>query len=211
MARTAAASGEQRPNLRHAQRLSTRRLLVLAASDLFKSQGFAGTSVDDIAKAAGTTRATFYLHFKGKADVIRELVESTSLEAAEFIVRLRAAVRDGHRPAIHAWLDSAFEFWKDARHTSQAEEEAAALHPQIRMARSRSFEAGVDAIIGGLTDAQRADPSDRRVRAVLAYSQLQNLFHRWIRVGWDVERQAVLEVMTDMWMAALGSPSDGIA
>jgi hypothetical protein len=40
------------------------------------------------------------------------------------------------------------------------------------------------------------------VRAVLAYSQLQTVFHRWMRVGWDIDREESLEVMTDMWMQA---------
>jgi hypothetical protein len=47
-----------------------------------------------------------------------------------------------------------------------------------------------------------SDEAGRQARALLAYSQLQNLFHRWIRTGWEVDRDLVLEVMTDMWRAA---------
>jgi hypothetical protein len=35
------------------------------------------------------------------------------------------------------------------------------------------------------------------------YSQLQNVFHRWMRVGWEADRGEMLKVMTAMWMAAL--------
>ena len=37
--------------------------------------GFAGTSIDDILKSAGLTKGAFFHHFKGKADLARELVE----------------------------------------------------------------------------------------------------------------------------------------
>jgi len=39
------------------------------------AQGFAGTSIDDILKAAGLTKGAFFHHFKGKGDLARELVE----------------------------------------------------------------------------------------------------------------------------------------
>ncbi len=50
-------------NLRAAQKQLTRRLLLDSGLELFKSKGYAATTVDDIAKAAGTTRVTFYAYF----------------------------------------------------------------------------------------------------------------------------------------------------
>jgi len=198
---------DSRPaNLRDAQKQSTRKLLIESAASLFQSQGFAATSIDDIARSAGATRATFYLHFKTKADVIDELVEGISTEAAALTDQLVDAVRAGDRQSIHAWLSTAFDFWELVRNTSKAEEEAAMLHPQVSKARARSFDRGVTAIVTGLEQAGRWDATGRQVRGVLAYSQLQNLFHRWLRVGWDVDRSEILEVMTDMWLAAFGTP-----
>jgi hypothetical protein len=48
--------------LRAAQKRMTRELLLAQALELFESKGYAATTVDDIAAAAGTTRQTFYLH-----------------------------------------------------------------------------------------------------------------------------------------------------
>ena len=63
--------------LRRQQRDFTRQKLVDAARELFKRNGTRGTSIDDIAKAAGTSRATFYAHFTDKQDVIREFANGT--------------------------------------------------------------------------------------------------------------------------------------
>ncbi|MFI7496689.1 TetR/AcrR family transcriptional regulator [Kocuria sp. M4R2S49] len=60
--------------LREAQKQTTRQLLLDKGPELFGTKGYAGTTIDDIAVAAGTTRATFCLHFPWKADLVRSLV-----------------------------------------------------------------------------------------------------------------------------------------
>ncbi|MFD0474935.1 TetR family transcriptional regulator [Nonomuraea thailandensis] len=45
--------------LREAQKEMTRKLLLDSGVELFVSKGYAATTVDDIASAAGTTRVTF--------------------------------------------------------------------------------------------------------------------------------------------------------
>ncbi len=49
---------------------STRQRLIEAAFELFESQGFGATSVDDITARAGTGRSTFFRHFPSKEDVV---------------------------------------------------------------------------------------------------------------------------------------------
>jgi len=53
----------------------TRERILTAAEELVMAKGFAGTSIDDILKSAGLTKGAFFHHFKGKADLARELVE----------------------------------------------------------------------------------------------------------------------------------------
>lgn len=51
---------------RDAQKAATRKRLQASAVELFHSHGFDGTSVADIAAAAGVTERTFYRHFPSK-------------------------------------------------------------------------------------------------------------------------------------------------
>jgi len=55
------------------------------------------------------------------------------------------------------------------------------------------------AIEEGLDRAGRFDSGTRRIRAVLAFGQLEYLAKRWLRVGWVVDRETCLQILTDSW------------
>lgn len=186
--------------LREHQRAETRRLFIEAAAACFEERGYAGTSVDNIARAAGATRATFYLHFSGKADVINELLATVAEETLPVHTRLSDAVAIGTREALRQWLDSAFDFWVEIAALMRAQDEAATLHPEVGQVRDEIFNSGVAAVVAGLERAGRGYPRTRQARGTLAYGQLQALCHRWLRRGWDTDRTVTLEVMTDVWM-----------
>src|SRR3954462_15259686 len=48
--------------------------IVLAAKDLFTSQGFGATSMDAIARTANVSKATLYAHFDGKEELFAAIV-----------------------------------------------------------------------------------------------------------------------------------------
>ncbi len=74
---------------------ATRRALLDAATGLFAERGYAGTSVEDIARAARVTRGALYHHFAGKRDVFEAVFEE--LETAT-IPRLLPAEGAGEHP-----------------------------------------------------------------------------------------------------------------
>jgi AcrR family transcriptional regulator len=53
----------------------TRARILDVARDLFAAQGYAGTSIRDIAERVDITKAALYYHFPGKADILLALVE----------------------------------------------------------------------------------------------------------------------------------------
>lgn len=50
--------------------------LITAASELFYSQGLRAVSVDKVIERAGTTKVTFYRHFKSKDDLVVAYLEN---------------------------------------------------------------------------------------------------------------------------------------
>lgn len=54
----------------------TRERILEAALGLFSTQGYEATSVGAIAKKAGISRASFYRYFRGKRDVLLDLLSS---------------------------------------------------------------------------------------------------------------------------------------
>ena len=51
-----------------------RENIVSAASVLFMENGIAAASMDDIAKAAGYSKATLYVYFENKEEIVSILV-----------------------------------------------------------------------------------------------------------------------------------------
>ena len=55
-------------------RSGTRDQILSIARRLFVDQGYAGTSIGDLARELGTTTAALYYHFPSKADILAELL-----------------------------------------------------------------------------------------------------------------------------------------
>ncbi len=61
----------------------TRQQLLAAAQDLFLSQGFVGTTIQQLADAAGISKGAVYLHFRSKTDVMIGLLDDLACEVIE--------------------------------------------------------------------------------------------------------------------------------
>lgn len=59
---------------RSARKVQTRRRIMNAASELFAEKGYGGTSIDEIAEAAGVSKGTIFYNFKNKADLFEQLL-----------------------------------------------------------------------------------------------------------------------------------------
>jgi AcrR family transcriptional regulator len=64
------------PSLREDLKRHTRTRLETATVQMLRRHGFRAMTVDQIARAAGTTRTTFYQYFKSKGDLIHFLQEA---------------------------------------------------------------------------------------------------------------------------------------
>ncbi len=62
-----------------------RENIVSAASTLFMERGIAAASMDDIAKAAGYSKATLYVYFKNKEEIVGILVLNSMKKLYDYI------------------------------------------------------------------------------------------------------------------------------
>ncbi len=86
-----------RPSLRERKKQQTRAAIINQAVELFNSQGFYNTSIDDIADAADVSRGTFFNYFGYKEAVVvefgRDLMVSLTAQVDEQIVGEMSAER----------------------------------------------------------------------------------------------------------------------
>jgi AcrR family transcriptional regulator len=68
-----ADGGQRRASYQRARSHETKRALVQAAMALWRTNGYAKTTVADICRAAGVSRALFYFYFPAKEDVLFEV------------------------------------------------------------------------------------------------------------------------------------------
>jgi AcrR family transcriptional regulator len=64
------AAHSRRPSAAGRPRSSSREMIAEAAAELFLEQTYAGTTVDDIARRAGVSRATFFNYVGAKSDLL---------------------------------------------------------------------------------------------------------------------------------------------
>lgn len=88
--------------------LERREQILRAAEQVIGEQGFSAASIADITRTAGTALGTFYIYFKSKEEIFRELVlemgQLTRTMVAEAIARAPnrlEAEREGLRAFLH--------------------------------------------------------------------------------------------------------------
>lgn len=190
--------------LRKQQKNYTRQRLIEVARDLFIKQGIQDTGIDDIAKAAGTSRATVYTHFGGKTEIIRELVaelwETSQALCADF-----GALKEWSRPAVRAWVASVF-----ARHDAFAEStrmvmrEAPSAIMNDTHVRLRSY---AEAITSNQALWVHFTHEEAQRRATILIIQLFRCMWNYQNGLWGTELEPLIDSLTDIWLASLQAPS----
>ncbi|MBX6387825.1 MAG: TetR/AcrR family transcriptional regulator [Frankia sp.] len=199
--------------LREAQKQLTRRLLLESGLELFKTKGYAATTVDDIATAAGTTRVTFYAYFPSRADLMKALIDeqlnavlqrSRSAEHGSTAQDLVDTVADGSREAIESWLRRAVESWPVIRPIIRIGREAAVVDPVLTNLVERWMEEAVSDIEDGLAKAKRFEPYQRHFRGVLAMAQLDFVAQNWGNADWKIDQDQMIAELAASWAQLLG-------
>ena len=86
----------------------TADLIVERAAELFAQKGFAGTSIREIAEAAGVTKPTLYYHFGSKEGLVRHIIVAVMGDFARILTDdLGRPTSTSPAPAPRRWRSSA--------------------------------------------------------------------------------------------------------
>ncbi|MCJ0902291.1 TetR family transcriptional regulator [Rhodococcus sp. SRB_17] len=197
-----------KPTLREKQKQQTRADLVEAADALFTERGYAAVTVEDIVGRVGCSRATFYLHFPGKLDILKALGSNTVMSSTLAIFTdLDRVLESGSRDEFAGWINRALDWCRDHHHLMRAWDEAMVLEPEFRaLAR-----AGISALPNAMTSYLARWPEERRdeakLRVELLLTQIERFFIRWAEQGAiTAGADAAADVLTDIWFPALTPP-----
>jgi AcrR family transcriptional regulator len=194
-------------SLREAQKQLTRDMIVERALTLFTEKGYVATTIDDIAAAAGTTRATFYAYYPSRVDLMKDFMARVNavLDRADGPDRTTTAaelvdvVRKGELPGILAWLESRAALWPVFRPYLDVLDEAAAVDREVRALAREWHEEVISDIVRGMQLAGRFSEETRHIRGTLAFTQLDYVATLWTRRKLEPNREHALEVLADSW------------
>jgi AcrR family transcriptional regulator len=92
--------------------------ILAAAQEVFAQRGYHGSSLDDIAKASGTSKALIYEHFDSKRALHEELINAHAGELARrFAANAATGARGEERlragvDVFFAWVEERREAWR---------------------------------------------------------------------------------------------------
>lgn len=192
-----------RPTLRQRLKLETRRGIEEAALELLAKQGYQDTSVEQIVKLAGTTRTTFYDHFRGKSDLIALVQER---EIAPALTALCQQL-DAHDPITRAdlrrWLDDYARTWRRIRVFFDAYSDASRSDPAVAatiLPNSYAVTAHMERFLGRFTGAARKVAHDK---LVLLFNDLDQLMHVTALMHDRKASEHMFDAFTDLYWRGL--------
>jgi AcrR family transcriptional regulator len=205
-----ASEGKARPRgrMRAAQREFTRTRLTDAAVEIFTERGYAKATIDEIADRAGATRATFYLHFKSKSDLITEFLNRGQNHFHGVYSDLSPIAQSPTTASIRGWLATAMREWNTIAPYSRPVMEAASIEPEILAIRVARQSSEVRELADALRNGTPAlSARDAEVYASVLLAPLRYYFELFLR-GQQFDEKRVLDVMATAWMALIGQVAE---
>ena len=190
-------------SLRDEQKRLTRRLLIEGAVTAFERKGYAATTIEDIVAEASASRATFYLHFKSKADVVLVVARTLGRRWRELYLELTSGGRPS-RKDLYEWIDSMVDNYAANRGSLKALDQAEAIEPEIAAVRLGNHQESIAVIAESIRQWYGCGEEDARVRAALLLVQLDQFLHFWIVNGLAFDRERAVGTLTDLWLSMLG-------
>ncbi len=149
---------------------ATRRRLLASARQLFGANGFNGTSVDEVVRAAGVTKGALYHHFADKDALFRAVVEEVKADVTTTAANafFAADVGDDQLERLHVVCQEMIDAHLDpAVQRITVVDARAVLDARTRRDVDTRYE--VAALRGALRSAMRAGAIERQELGPLAH------------------------------------------
>jgi AcrR family transcriptional regulator len=164
-------------------------------------------TVDEICRVAGSSRATFYLHFKSKHALALALL-ALGLPDSSVWAEVESLLADGGdelRERLQAWLSDRFDAWAADAGASRALLRGATLKADLETRLLELAEGRVDHLSRYLETV--SDPARARVRDHMLVLEVmtQHALMNASKSRLPIARENLLAALVDMWSCALSA------
>jgi AcrR family transcriptional regulator len=181
-----------------------------AAERVLADKGFLATTIEDIASAAGTSRATFYLHFKSKSELVQALFDKHRAAGVERYLALDEILpQNGEeaRKAMRDWLDGWLTIWRENARVYTGLMQAAAADPDLASRQMDASPAFIDALEHAPWRRGGEKAAISREHALMLEIMSQRLF-LVVSTGLlePPSDDVLLDFLTDLWWTVFHGP-----
>jgi AcrR family transcriptional regulator len=159
-----------------------RKQILRAAEEVIAEQGFSAASIADITRRAGTALGTFYIYFKSKEQVFRELVLDMG-HVTRTTVTERIASAPNRLEAEREGLRAFLVLVRDNPNIYRVVEEARFVDPEAYRTYFSGFARAYQRQLSAAADEGEIRPGDAEVRAWALMGIAKTLGERFVL--WD--------------------------
>ena len=159
-----------------------RRQLLEVALQVFADKGFYGTSMNEVAEAAGVTKPVLYQHFTSKEALYRELVDELGTRLERAIVE-GVADADGPRQQVEAGFHAYFRW---ATREGPAFRVLFAEHNRADPVLATAIEKVESAVadrVAGFIEGEGLSDDERQVLAYGVVGLAESTSRHWLGLG----------------------------
>lgn len=199
-------------SLREDQKAMTRQRFLDAGRELFNGQGYTNTSADQIAAAAGASRATFYLHYSGKPALLAEIFQEQHIDPLHQLIDQLGKVDRTDRSGLAAWIRAYANHYSATRALMrswmQAEShEGAELRTLSDTVLQRIVDAIADQVTAAHGNSSPIPAEESRVRAMVMFAELERYCY-WVNIRrMDYPEERTLELIAESWAHLIALPA----
>jgi AcrR family transcriptional regulator len=188
-------------SLRQEHRDTTRRRIVTAARRVFIKKGYTKATIEDIIAAARVSRATLYLHFDSKLDLMHAAAEKMAAEGYDAARRLAMVLTQGDRADLRAWVEESLAYYNRHRPMALAAREAelSADKPSDQLRNYLEY----------MEPWVETWPANRRTEARMRFELCRLQMHHYM---WGTspalfsDEAPPVDLFTEMWWTTLKEP-----
>jgi AcrR family transcriptional regulator len=147
--------------------------ILAATKQIFQARGYAGTTIDEITRVAGVSRASFYTYFPSKRDVLLALGANSATEAELVAGELRRITHPWSLEDMEEWVKKFFALLDEHGSFALAWTQAAPEDEEIRVAGLRRHLEVCRRLGAGFDHLRGESLGDPTQQGLLAFSLLE--------------------------------------
>ncbi len=187
--------------------LRTKDHLISVARSLILTQGYAATTIDDIAEAAAVSRASFYTYFSSKREIMIIAGHESRHVGWDLFKELGDISRDNLEAGLRRWIERYFAFLEDHGGYLFMWQQASLQDSELRKLGSQGQQKAIRILCSSLLKlGTPATDVDLEIRALAIRSMLERFWYHWWISKVPYNREQVLDNLVAMMALMISAP-----